>query len=142
MSNNPYLDALDAFHQELTDLEGMSREMLVDLAQLHEMRRANDLAEAQVDNGRRAAEVTEALLDLQRPNSISIGQSDSVFPAVTSDRPMSILEDDPEGSPVIVRAARRWAKAYARRNTPQGSTAEAALASSELLEAIRQEDER
>lgn len=123
MTNNPFLDHLDRHY----DLEELSPRDLAALAIAHELREANSLTEA-----------------INAPSRFVLGTQDPISPedlgAEMAKTKIRAVPDD-SGDARIAEAARRWAEAYGSRNMP-GKAAAHHLASSELLEAVRQEDER
>lgn len=120
---NPYLAEI----RSRSRLEDLATEYLATLAIAHELREANSLTEA-----------------INAPPRFVLGTQDPISPedlkeAMNSSKLMAIPDDS--GDARIAAAARRWAEAYGARNVP-GKAAAHYLASNELLEAVRQEDER
>ena len=121
MSRNPYLDEI----RSRSRLEDLATEYLATLAVAHELHEMNRLTAAVNAPLRFAASV-------QAPISPEDLRSQKV---------MVLPEEEEDGDARIAAAARRWAGAYGARNVP-GKAAAHYLASNELLEAVRQEDER
>ena len=119
MSRNPYLDEI----RSRSRLEDLATEYLATLAVAHELHEMNRLTAAVNAPLRFAASV-------QAP----------VAPEDLHAQKVMALPDE-DGDARIAAAARRWAGAYGARNVP-GKAAAHHLASNELLEAVRQEDER
>ena len=119
MSRNPYLDEI----RSRSRLEDLATEYLATLAVAHELRELNRLTAE-------AAAPMRIVSNIQAP----------VAPEDLHAQKVMALPDE-DGDARIAAAARRWAGAYGARNVP-GKAAAHHLASNELLEAVRQEDER
>ena len=121
MSRNPYLDDLaENYVPEDFDVRSLGI-----LAVAHELRELNRLT-------------AEAAAPMRIVSNIQAPVAPEDF--LRSQKIMT-SPDDSEGDARIAAAARRWAEAYGARNVP-GKAAAHHLASNELLEAVRQEDER
>lgn len=124
---NPYLDEIR--DRDVSDsLQNYSDEVLATLAVAHELAEANRLTEA-----------------IAAPARFVLGNQDPISPedlkeAMGASKLVAVPDDS--GDARIAAAARRWAGAYGSRNLPGRTAATHHLAASELLEAIRQEDER
>ena len=119
MSRNPYLDDLaENYVPEDFDVRSLGI-----LAVAHELRELNRLTAE-------AAAPMRIVSNIQAP----------VAPEDLHAQKVMALPDE-DGDARIAAAARRWAGAYGARNVP-GKAAAHHLASNELLEAVRQEDER
>lgn len=121
MKTNPYIKMLlEREGDEDIELEELSPLTLATLAVVHELAEAN-------------------ALNAPPRITISTGEMSEEDFTGPSGRIMAI--PDESGDARIAAAARRWAEAYGRRNTP-GAGPASHLAASELLEAVRQEGER
>lgn len=125
MNSNPYIETLmqkihDPEWEEPTDdpVEELSPMTLAVLAIAHELGVANAPLRSAARNGESHQEDLGSLLKSQ----------------------IWAIPDESDDAR-IAAAARRWADAYGRRNVT-GRTVEHHLAASELLEAVRQEEER
>ena len=150
MIANPYTDEiLEECGGEIEDLRKPILALLSIQHELSETRKAEatraakmvELTERAVATAERMAELTEMAY---APPRFVLGNQDPISPEdlkaqMRSTKLMAIPDDS--GDARIAEAARRWAEAYGNRNMP-GKAAAHHLASSELLEAVRQEDER
>ena len=122
MTNNRYLDEIERRY----DLDDLSPDTLAALATAQELHERNRLTVA-----------------LNAPLKFATNVQEPISPEnLHAQRILSSDPVDSEGDARIAAAARRWAKAYGNRNMPGASPATHHLAASELLETIRQEDER
>lgn len=118
MKTNPYIKTLLA--QEAAEEIELGPLTLATLAVMHELAEANAL---------------------NAPPRIIINTGEMSEEDLTGPSGRIVAIPDESGDARIAAAARRWAEAYGRRNTP-GAGPASHLAASELLEAIRQEGER
>lgn len=147
MHVNPYADEiLEECGGEIEDLRKPILAILSVQHELSETRKAEAARAAKmVELTERAIATAERLVELTyAPPRFVLGNQDPIAPEdlkakMRSTKLMAVPDDS--GDARIAAAARRWAEAYGNRNMP-GKAAAHHLASSELLEVVRQEDER